>query len=455
MTPIKITKGLDIPLAGKPEAMVRDFAYTGPVAVYQEVEGLKAKVEVKEGDAVQRGTPLFFDKKMPDLHFCSPITGRVKAIEYGARRALYRILIEPTDETTAVNFKSHSVQELLGLDREPILSALLQSGLLSLIKQRPFSRIANPDVTPKAIFVNGMNTAPFGADLSLAVQGAETAFQAGLNALTRLTDGAVHVCLAPPSPATPKALTDAEQVKIHYFEGPHPSGNTSVHIHHIDPMLPHDQVWAVKGVDLLRIGHLFLTGEYPHTKCMALGGPGVKEEARAHYRVPIGTPLSALLDDRVAEGEQRLINGDILSGQQVMADEHVRSAGTALNVVPEGGEQHFMGWLAPGINKFSTFRTYLSGWFGHKRKWNLNTSLNGSYRPMVLTGLYDRYVPLNLMVDFLLRAVLARDTDEAIQLGILETDPEDFALCSFVCPSKVDVCGIIKQGLREIEEEGI
>ncbi len=452
---IKIKKGLDIPIAGAPAPEIKDVPYMGPSAVYQEIEGLKAKVVVAEGDTVQRGSPLFFDKKNPDLKFVSPLAGTVKQIERGARRALYRILIEPSANQSSVAFPQYAPEALLALDRDAILQSLLQSGLLRFIQQRPFSHIADPAVTPKAIFVNGMNTAPFTPDLNVAVAGAETAFQAGLNLLTRLTDGAVHLCLAPPGPDTASALKDAQHVNIHYFEGPHPAGNSSVHIHHIDPMLPDDKVWIVRGVDLIRIGQLFISGEYPRTKLITLAGPGVKEDARAYYRVPVGMPLKDWLSDLIKAGEQRIINGDVLAGQAISIDEHMRSGATTVTVVPEGREQHFMGWLAPGINKLSASRTYLSGWFGHKRKWDLTTSANGSPRAMVLTGLYDQYMPMNVMVDFLVRAVLAHDTTEAIQLGILETDPEDFALCAYACPSKMDLCGVIKQGLREIEEEGI
>ena len=452
---MQIKKGLDIPLSGAPKPEITDLPESSTVAVYQEYEGLKAKVRVKEGDTVKQGSVLFINKKQPDLCFCSPVAGTVKAIEYGPRRALYRVIIEGGSKNEEESFPSYTPDQLRGVSREDILKSLLASGLLGLIRQRPFSRIADPDVTPKSIFVNGMNTAPFSPDLHVAVQGREKEFQAGLNAMTRLTDGDVHLCIARDASAPSKAVTEAAHVNIHTFAGPHPSGNSSVHIHHIDPMEPTDQVWVVKGVDLIRIGELLLAGRYPDTQLFTLAGPGVKEEARGYYRARIGTPLEAVLKDRLQDGEQRIVSGNVLAGAAVKADEHVRFAESALTVIPEGREQYFMGWLAPGINKFSVSRAYLSGWFGHKRKWDLTTSLNGSYRSMVLTGLYDKYVPMNIMVDYLVRAVLAHDTDEAIRLGILGTDPEDFALCSFVCPSKMDICGVIKQGLEEIEKEGI
>ncbi len=452
MTPIKISKGLDIPIAGKPAATLHEVSHEGDIAVYQEFEGLKAKLKVQEGDLVEHGQVLFIDKKQPDLQFCSPVAGTVKAIEYGARRALYRVIIEPSAGDQPVTFNRYTLDQLRGIGRDAALENLLASGLLSLIRQRPFSRIADASVTPKSIFVNAMNTAPFGPDINVAVQGREQALQAGVHILTQLTEGPVYLCLAPSAAEAVRNLDGAEK---HVFEGPHPAGNTSVHIHHLDPMLPADQVWNVKAVDLIRIGELFLNGTLPTTSVVSLAGPGVQETARAHYRVPIGMPLSALLDGKLESGEHRIVKGNALAGVAMKSAEHVSAIESALTIIPESEEQYFMGWLAPGINKLSASRTYLSGWNGHKREWKLTTLLNGSYRSMVFTGLYDKYVPLNILVDYLVRAVLAHDTDEAISLGILETDPEDFALCSYVCPSKMDISGIIKQGLAEIEKEGI
>jgi len=455
MTPIYIKQGMDVPLAGAPKTDRAELPLTKTVAVYQEYEGLKPRMRVQEGDKVKRGTPLFFDKKRPELQFCSPAAGVVKAIDYGPRRALQRVVIETASQDEAESFAKLTADQIRGLDREAILQVLLQSGLLTLIRQRPFSCIADPSVTPKSIFVNGMNTAPFLPDIHVAVKGHELAFQAGLNALTRLTSGSVHLCLAADATGSTPAVSQAKNVKIHTFSGPHPAGNTSTHIFHIDPMEPHDKVWTIRGTDVIQIGKLLLMGEYPSRKTIALGGPGVKEAARQHYEVGIGAHLSDLFSDKLEPGEQRIVSGDALAGVQLGQDAYIRMTESALTVIPEGREQYFMGWLAPGITKYSRSKAYLSGWFGQFKKWNLTTNLNGSYRSMVLTGLYDKYVPLNILVDYLVRAVLAHDTDEAIKLGILDTAPEDFALCSFVCPSKMDISGIIRQGLAEIEKEGI
>jgi Na+-transporting NADH:ubiquinone oxidoreductase subunit A len=309
--------------------------------------------------------------------------------------------------------------------------------------------MADATVTPKSIFVNGMATAPFQADIGTVIKGNESAFQAGLNALTRLTAGKVHLCLAEGSPIK------AGGADVHFFAGPHPAGNTSVHIHHIDPIQPKDVVWAVKAVDLIQIGRLFLEGALPSSRVIAVGGPGVADGARKYYRVRIGSSLKTLLDGKLVAGETRIIGGDALAGAAVAADSYLRFADSAITVLLEDRERHYLGWIMPGLNFFSRSRTFLSRWLKPNAEWALGTNTHGSPRAMVLTGLYDQVLPMNILVDYLVRAVLAHDTDEAVKLGLLEVDPEDFALCAFVCPSKMDVVAIIRQGLAEVEKEGI
>ncbi len=457
MNSIRIKKGLDIPLSGKPGPTIEphvlptDTVYVHPA----EFEGVKAKLLVEEGAAVKRGSPLFFNKRLTTLQFLSPGGGRVEEIKYGPRRVIERITIRLDSKEEVEAFKKYSPEQISGLDRAEIIGHLLATGFWAHIKQRPFSRIADPEATPKSIFVNAMNTAPFQPDFHVIVKGHEQAFQAGLDLLTRLTDGDVHLCLAAEAENSSKAVTEARNVQIHAFSGPHPSGNSSVHIHHVDPMDPHDKVWVVRAVDLITIGRLFLDGEYPADRTISFGGPGVRPEACRYYRLRHGAALAPLLEERLRDGEHRIVCGDGLSGAEVDAGGGLPFYGSGLTVIPEERERLFMGWFAPGWNRYSPSRTFLSTWFRRNHAWNLNSNLNGSRRAMVLTGLYDTVMPMNIMVDFLVRAVLAHDTDEAIALGILETDPEDFALCSFICPSKMELSHIIRQGLDEIEQEGI
>jgi Na+-transporting NADH:ubiquinone oxidoreductase subunit A len=350
------------------------------------------------------------------------------------------------------SFKRYQPEELTGLSREEVLAHLLDTGLVALIRQRPFDRIADPETRPKSIFINGMNTAPCAADPNVLVEGRGTDLQAGIDVLGRLTEGPVHLCLT--ETASP-VFTAAQRVTAHTFSGPHPSGNTSVHIHHIDPIAPHDTVWTIRAEDVLQLGSLFLNGEIPSTRVVALAGPGIREGERRYYRVRQGGSLQKLLQGRTRDAALRAIGGDVFSGRQVDLNGHLHYYDSAITLIEEGGERLFLGWLLPGAGRFSLSRAYLSRWLKPKDSWALNASRNGSLRAMVLTGIYDRYLPMKIMVDYLVRAVLAHDTDEAVNLGILETVPEDFALSAFACPSKMDLCGIIQDGLKEIEEEGL
>lgn len=454
-TPITIKKGLDIKLAGRPRPEVSEALQVRQIGLcVTEYPGIKPRLCVKEGDTVKRGSALFYDKKNERFKVRSPAAGTVRSTVFGPRRALERIVIDLAQTESSESFPRYSEDEITKLPREQLLNHLQDTGLIALIRQRPFSKIANAAVTPKSIFVNGMNTAPFQPDPNVAIQGHEKYFQAGLNALKPLTTGVVHLCVGDDLVSSSSAMARMKNVERHTFRGPHPSGNTSVHIAHIDPIRPGDTVWTVKAVDLVLIGQLLLDGQMPASKVIALGGPGVADGAQMHYRVRIGTPLKDFLEGRRAAGEQRIVSGDVLTGTEVPTEGFLRFMDSGLTLLPEDRSRHFLGWLAPGLTLFSDSRTFLSRWFNRRSEWALATNQHGSPRAMVLTGLYDRYMPMNIMVDFLVRAVLAHDTEEAVKLGILETDPEDFALCAFACPSKTDLMGIIRQGLDEIEREG-
>ncbi len=455
MASYTIRKGLNIRLTGEPAAVLTDAPRPSTFTIYPtEYDGLKPRLSVAEGSPVKRGTPLFCDKRNEAFKVCSPVSGTVKSLLYGPRRALQGVVIEPDANDTAENFPRYPAVQIKSLDRDTILKALLSSGLLALIRQRPFSRMADAAATPKSIFVNAMDSAPHRQDLHLVLKGRELAFQAGLDALTTLTKGKVHLCLAGEHDH-PDVLQKAKNVEIHEFTGPHPAGNTSVHISRIDPIRPHDIVWTIRAAAVALIGELLIHGEWPATRFVALAGDGVKESARKHYRIRVGAPLSTLLKDALAPGEQRIISGNVLSGSKTTSESSLRFNETLITVIPEDRSRHFLGWMVPGFNLFSASRTFFSTLLGGSRTWSLGTNQHGELRPMVLTGLYDKYLPMNIMVDYLIRAILANDTDEAVKLGILEVDPEDFALCAFACPSKMDLIGIVRQGLQDIEKEGI
>jgi Na+-transporting NADH:ubiquinone oxidoreductase subunit A len=453
---IRIKRGFDVRLAGPPAAAVADVPPSATVAVCPgEFAGLRPRLKVKEGDAVRRGTPLLEDKTVAGFQLCAPAAGTVAAIEYGERRAIRRIVIRRGASDEAEALPRLAAGGTAGLAREAILENLKATGYLSLIRQRPLSRMADPAVTPKSIFVNGMNTAPFAPDLHVVVRGQEDAFQAGLDILGRLTAGRVYLCLGPEAEGDGPAVNGARNVEIRRFSGPHPSGNTSVHIHLVDAISPGDRVWAVKGVDVVRIGRLFLDGAPPATRIVSLAGPGVRDGARRHYRVGEGTDLASLLADRLAGASLRVVAGDALGGERVAADGSLPFLAGGLTVLREDPERRFLGWMAPGFGQYSASALFPSRWLSPRKAWDLGTNLNGGHRAMVATGLYDRVLPMNILVDQLVRAVLAHDVEEAVQLGLLEVDPEDFALCSFVCPSKTDLVGIIRKGLDEAAAEGL
>ena len=451
MANFKIKKGFDIKVLGKPKAEIEEYAKQQLFAVYPtEFEGVKPRLKVQDGDAVKRGDVLFENKKDERMVFRSPCGGTVKAVKLGARRFPIEILIMRSAEEESITFDVFNRASLKSLSRDQLVSHLLHSGLWPLIRQRPFSKIADPDTAPKAVFINAAGSAPFQADSDVIVKGDESAFQLGIDAMAKLTEGKVHLC----KPAG-SSIGDYEQAESHTFSGKHPSGNTSVHINRISPIRPGDTVYTVSAQDVILIGKLLLTGELPRTKVIALGGPAVREEYRKHYRVALGGHLQPLLNEALEGEEIRIIAGNVLWGEKVTADSCARYYGSEYFALEEDRSRHLLGWTMPGLFQYSAHRVNLSSIMALTHDWKLGTSMHGSHRAMVVTGWMDRYQPLNIMTDFLIRAALAHDTEEMVHLGILETDPEDFALASFVDPHKTDVCGIIKRGLEEIEEEGI
>ena len=455
MADLTIKKGMDLRLLGAPAGTIADVNRPETIEAYPvEYPGVKPRLAVAEGDRVRRGSPLFDDKRNEAFVVRAPAAGRVETIVYGPRRVIERIVIATTDDQ-AESFPRHDLAAVRKLSREDALNHLLATGYLALVRQRPFSRMADAGARPKSIFVNAMSTGPFETDAGAAIQGHEEAFQVGLSLLSRLTEGRVHLVLPGGRDGLSAALTQARDAEIHRVSGPLPAGNPGVHIHHLDPIRPGEVVWTVRAADLVQIGRLFVDGQLPRDRVVSLAGPGVREAGRQHYRVPLGAPLAALLDGTLVDGETRLINGSVLSGGLLHPDRHLPFHCNGLTVIREDRDRRLLGWLAPGRDRFSASPLFASTWLNRRGQWDLGSNRNGSRRAMVLTGLYDKYLPMNIMVDYLVRAVLAGDTEEAVQLGLLELDPEDVALCAFACPSKVDLVGIIRKGLALVEEEGV
>ena len=446
----KIKKGFDINVLGEPtDSLDNRCINLKKFCIYPtEFEGIKPKLHVKVGDYVKRGGLLFTNKRMDHITFRSPACGIISEINLGDRRFPNEIIIESSDIEESEIFEKFNINSLNELTSDKLKQYLLFSGLWPMVKQRPFNKIADPASKPKAIFINACNSAPFQANFNVVLKGNEKDFQMGINALNILTDGTVYLCASKNT-----NLPELKNTSIHIFDGKYPSGNTSVHINRISPIMPNDIVYTLHAQDVIHIGKLLTNGELPRTKIISLSGPGIKEEYRKHYKVPFCGSIDNLLSNALEEGEIRLINGNIMWGDKVSLSTYVHFYGSEYFAIEEDRSRHLLGWTMPGIDQYSAHRVTLSAFFNHKRR--LGTNQHGSHRAMVVTGWMDKYQPLNIMTDYLIRAAIAHDTEEMIQLGILETAPEDFAIASFVDPHKTDVCSIIKKGLLEIEEEGI
>jgi Na+-transporting NADH:ubiquinone oxidoreductase subunit A len=445
----QIRKGRDIKLKGSAEKVVTSLPLPKKVAVVPtDFHGIKPRLAVKEGDLLKRGSPVLTDKNNPDFKVLSPVSGKVAAIVRGEKRVLLQVVIDVAAEQEALVLQMFAKDEARKLSRDEVIRTLLAGGMWPALRQRPFSFIANPNDHPKAVFVHAMNTEPLALDPDTILEGKEEDFQLGLDILKKLTAGKVHLCTK--AGAKSKALTQAKNVEHHQFAGPHPAGNVSTHIHLVDPIKKGDVVWYVEAQHVLNIAQLFTQGAYPNERYVAVTGEGA--EKRFYAKTVTGAPLAALLDGRL-KADMRYISGSVLAGTNVGQQGYVGYYDSQITVIPEGGKRRLLGWIAPGFKSYSFSKTFVSSFVPEKES-SLTTDKQGSDRAIVLNHIYDRYVPLDIMTFFLLRAVISGDIEEAERLGILECDEEDFALCTFACPSKTDVGGIIRGGLDEIAKEG-
>ena len=449
MGSFSIQKGRDILLKGAAKKEIVMVPLPKYVAVQPpDFNGLSARLHVKENDPVRVGTTIFSDKGVPEIQVASPASGKVVAINRGAKRALLSIVVETDGRQEAESFPKFPREKIRTLSKAEITDVLLKGHLWPVLRRRPFSKVADPHLKPKSIFVHAMNTEPLAGDIDFILQGKEIEFQAGLDVLKGLIDGNVHLCYA--KGATSKALTQAANVQAHTFSGPHPAGNVSTHIHYVDPINKGDLVWYVEAQDVARIGLLFLNGVYPAERIVAVTG----EETANHQvyaKTIVGAPLSSLLGGMTLQ-QVRCLSGSVLTGKDVGIGGYLNFYDSQVTVIPEGGKREFLGWLLPGANKYTFSRTFLSA-FLPQREVSLDSDEHGSHRAIVLNDVYDSLVPLDIMTYFLLKAAITGNIEEMEALGILECDEEDFALCTFACPSKTDVGGIISRGLALIEKE--
>lgn len=445
----RIRKGLDLPISGVPEQHVATGASIRHVAILgDDYLGMRPSMRVQEGDRVVKGQALFEDKKNPGVLFTAPASGTVVAINRGERRILQSVVIG-IDGDEQREFARYDPEDLTTLSRDAVEAQLLESGLWTAFRTRPFSKSPVPGTEPAAVFVTAIDTNPLSVDPQPVILAQRKAFDAGLTVLTRLTSGKVHVCQASGGKLGGHSHG---QVTFNEFAGPHPAGLVGTHIHFLEPVSLTKQVWHLNYQDVIAIGKLFTTGELCAERVIALGGPQAVNPRLV--RTLMGADIHELLAGETKAGENRLISGSVLSGRHAVgAQAYLGRFHLQVSIVQEGREKELFGWVLPGADKFSVTRTTLGHFLRHKL-FNFSTSTHGGERAMVPIGNYERVMPLDILPTVLLRDLLAGDTDGAQALGCLELDEEDLALCTYVCPGKYEYGPVLREVLTRIEQEG-
>ncbi len=437
---IRIKKGLDIKLQGEAEKIITKAVASNVYTLLPEdFHGITPKLIAKIGAKVKAGEPIFYNKSVETMNFVSPVSGEVIEVIRGAKRKILAIKIQATKEQS---YQDNGTFDL-SADATAVKKHLLKTGCWSFIKQRPYDVIANPEKSPKAIFVSGYASAPLTADYDFVLNGKEAELQAAITALGKLTDGAVHVSVGANSNSP---MVSLEGVSLHKVSGPHPSGNVGTQIAKIDPINKGETVWTITPQDLVIIGELLLTGKFNAERIVAVGGSSVKKPK--YYRTKIGTEIATIVYDAGVEGDNfRIISGNILSGRAIKPDGFLGYYDNTVTLIPEGNDYKLLGWTQPVFNKLSTTRALTFSWLNPKKKYDLNTNTNGEHRAFVLTGKYEEVFPLDIYPMQILKACIYQDLDEMEALGMYEVAPEDFALTEFVCVSKQPHQEIIRKGL--------
>ncbi len=450
---IKIKKGLDIKLKGHPEKTLQEAIQSETYALKPtDFPGLTPKLAVKVDQEVKVGSPLFFDKYAPEVKFTSPVSGKVVAINRGERRRILEVVVQPEG---AEEFETFTQAEPSSLKREEIKEQILSSGLWPTIRQRPYAVVAEAKDVPKNIYISAFDSAPLAPNYSFVLKERAKSFQAGIDALNQLTDGSVRLSLDADGESS--SVFDVKNAETFSFSGPHPKSAIGVQIHHIDPINKGDIVWYVNPQDVAAIGDLFLEGRYNPERIIALTGDQV--ESPMYYKTKIGASAKSIINGKLittgestASATNRVISGSVLSGETLNKDGYVGFYDAQITVIEEGNQAEFMGWGAPGFEKWSISRSFFS-WLTPNKEYSLNSNMRGGHRPFVVTGEYDRVVPMDILPVHLMKAIMIEDIDLMEQLGIYEIAEEDFALCEVVCTSKTEVQKIVRQGLDLIRKE--
>jgi len=420
--------------------------------------GMKPTMLVKAGDRVLRGQAVFEDKKEPGVVFTSPGAGTVTAAHRGDKRAFLSLVIDLSDAELAgrgedehIAFHSFTGKDAPGLSGDEIRALLTESGMWSAFRTRPFSKVPSPASQPHSIFVTAMDTNPLAPSVDEIIRGRSDDFDHGLLCVAKLTDGKVYLCKAP---GTAIASSPHNGVTVEEFSGVHPAGCAGLHIHRLDPVGRGKTVWHIGLQDVIAIGSLVRTGKIDVERVISLAGPSVAKPRLIRTR--LGASTDDLVRDELKAGDVRVVSGSCLSGRTAHGElyGYLGRYHQQVTCLPEGREREFLGWLMPGVNKFSTVRAFVSGFMKDGRSYSMTTDTNGSPRAMVPIGMYERVMPMDIEPTFLLRALIMNDVERAEQLGCLELDEEDLALCTFVCPGKYEYGPILRRVLDQLEKEG-
>lgn len=447
---VSIHKGLDIRLQGLAEKQLKILPNSRIICISPlDFHGLNPKLLVKEGDSVKIGDPLFFDKTNEALHFVTPASGTVKSIIRGEKRKILQVLIETNENQ---EYKNGAAEDVSKLSSEELKTKMLACGLWPFIKQRPIDVIADQNQEPKAIFVSAFDSSPLAPDYNFILEGREEDLQTGFNALCQLTKGKVHLNID--AKIDSALFSNIKGVEINKFAGKHPAGNVGTQIHHIDPINKGEFIWTINIQDLVIIGNYFNTGKLNARRTIALSGSEVSEPQ--YYNVLIGSNLDGILKGKVKGNHVRFISGNVLTGDQKQQNDYLGYYHNQITVIPEGDNYKFFltkGWLGLGFDKFSNSRLFPTFLLPKSKQFVLDTNTNGEERAFVVTGELERVFPFDIFPMQLVKAAMTKDIDGMENLGIYEVAPEDFALCEYVCTTKINIQDEIRKGLDIVAEE--
>ena len=441
---IKLHKGLDITLQGKAEEKKIQLKSNGKFAIVpDDFEGVTPKVVVKEGDKVLAGDALFVNKQYPDVKFASPVSGIVREVVRGERRKVLCVKVEADAQQEFIDFGKKDVSQMTS---EQVVNALLEAGLFGYINQLPYAVSTNPSVQPKAIFVSALRDKPLAADFEYEVKGQEQDFQTGLTALSKIAKTYLGVGVG-------SALENMKDVEVNIFDGKCPAGNVGVQVNHLDPVNKGEVVWTIGDPTVvLFIGRLFNTGKVNLCRTIALCGSEIKTPA--YVDMLVGEELSTLLSNSYDAGKSvRIINGNVLTGKPTTKDGFLGAHTSEITVIPEGNDaDEMLGWIMPRFKQFSVNRSYFS-WLCGKKQYAPDARVKGGERHMIMSGEYDKVLPMDIYGEYLIKAIIAGDIDRQEALGIYEISPEDFALAEFVDSSKLELQRIVREGLNILRKE--